>query len=129
LRLANAECDRLIAMGEGWWRVAPQDSEHDARVLLYRLRPRRYLDRVLLAWAHAQADADDAAWTALATLPQRWTAPTFPLKAADFIARGVARGPALGAALRTAEEAWIAAGFGDDPGMLARLADEASRAT
>lgn len=129
LRLANAECDRLIAMGEGWWRIAPQDGEHDARVLLYRLGPQRYLDRVLLAWANAQADAADTAWTALATLPQRWTAPAFPLKAGSFIARGVPRGPALGAALRAAEEAWIAAGFPDDPDALAKLADEASRGT
>ena len=30
--------------------------------------------------------------------PTRWTAPAFPLKAADFIARGVAKGPRLGAA-------------------------------
>jgi poly(A) polymerase len=127
LRLANAESDRLIAMADGWWRVAPQDGEHDARVLLYRLGPQRYLDRVLLAWAHAQADADDAAWTALATLPQRWTAPAFPLKAADFIGRGVARGPALGAALRAAEESWIAAGFPDDRATLVRLADAAAR--
>jgi poly(A) polymerase len=44
-------------------------------------------------------------------LPQRWTAPSFPLKAADFMQRGVAKGPALGAALRAAQEAWIAADF------------------
>ena len=37
--------------------------------------------------------------------------PAFPLKAADFIARGVEKGPVLGAVLRAAEEAWIAAGF------------------
>ena len=45
------------------------------------------------------------------TLPQRWTAPTFPLRAADFIARGLEKGPGLGAALARSEEAWIAAGF------------------
>jgi poly(A) polymerase len=51
---------------------------------------------------------------AKATLPQRWTAPVFPLKAADFIKRGVEKGPALGAALAAAEKAWIAAGFPAD---------------
>jgi hypothetical protein len=45
------------------------------------------------------------------TLPEHWTVPAFPLKAADFIARGVEKGPALGEAMRAAEEAWIAAGF------------------
>ena len=44
-------------------------------------------------------------------LPQRWTAPVFPLKAADFMKRGVPQGPGLGAAIAAAEQAWIAAGF------------------
>ena len=34
-----------------------------------------------------------ARWIELARLPERWTAPKFPLKAADFIARGIAEGP------------------------------------
>jgi poly(A) polymerase len=37
--------------------------------------------------------------------------------------RGIAKGPALGAALRAAEEAWIAAGFPDDARALAAIAD------
>ena len=41
------------------------------------------------------------------------------------MARGVERGPALGAALRAAEEAWIAAGFPQDATALARIAAEA----
>src|SRR5882672_4208019 len=61
----------------------------------------------------------------LATLPSRWSAPVFPLKAADFIARGVEKGPALGAALAAAEEAWIAAGFPGDAASLDKLANEA----
>ena len=63
---------------------------------------------------------------ALASLPQRWTAPVFPLKAADFIKRGIAKGPALGEALRAAEAAWIAAGFPDEAdGAQAAIADKA----
>jgi len=42
---------------------------------------------------------------------ERWTVPVFPLKAADFIKRGVPKGPALGAAMHEAEEAWIAKDF------------------
>mgnify|MGYP003339498108 CR=1 FL=1 len=60
---------------------------------------------------------DAAAWQALATLPQRFIAPKLPLKAADLLALGVARGPALGAALRRAEAAWVAADF---PGEIGR---------
>ncbi len=110
LRLSNAETERLLAL-DGWWRVAPAAGEQPAHALLYQLGPQSFVDRVLLAWAHASADAADADWHALATLPRRWTAPNFPLKAAHFTRRGVAKGPALGAALRAAEAAWIAADF------------------
>jgi poly(A) polymerase len=111
LRLSNAEHERLASIGEGWWRVRPDD-ERAARTLLYRLGPQRYVDRVLVAWARAWPQgARDQGWRALACLPQRWTVPVFPLKAQDFIKRGVERGPALGAAMRIAEEAWIAADF------------------
>ncbi len=69
----------------------------------------------------------DAACRTLATLPARWAVPVFPLKAVDFIARGVAKGPALGAALKAAEEAWIAAGFPEDNVALAAITDVAVR--
>ena len=110
LRLANAESERLMAL-ETWWRVTPAAGEHAARALLYHLGPQSFTDRVLLAWARSLAKTSDSAWRALATLPQRWTAPVFPLKAADFIRRGVPAGPALGAAMRAAKDAWISADF------------------
>ena len=59
-------------------------------------------------------------------LPERWTAPKFPLKAADFIARGVAEGPALGQVLALAEDAWLAADFPLDAAALAAIADQAA---
>jgi poly(A) polymerase len=111
LRLTNAEHERLASMGERWRAIAPDKGQHAARALLYRLKAERTTDRVLLAWARSQASANDAAWRALAELPEHWTVPVFPLKAADFIARGIEKGPALGEALRAAEEAWIAAEF------------------
>jgi tRNA nucleotidyltransferase/poly(A) polymerase len=114
LRLSNAEHERLTSIGDGWWRISPA-SEQAGRALLYRLGPQRFVDRVLVAWSRAWPQgAADAAWRELATLPERWTVPVFPLKAADFVARGVERGPALGAAMREAEAAWIAAGFPGD---------------
>ena len=122
LRLANAEHERLASMAEHWREITPAAGEQPARALLYRLRAQHYTDRVLLAWARSNATAHDEAWHALASLPQRWNAPVFPLKAADFISRGVEKGPALGAALAAAEEAWIAAGFPDDPEELDAIA-------
>jgi poly(A) polymerase len=114
LRLANNEHERLASMGESWGRISPLYGEKAAKALLYRLRPQNFTDRVLLGWARSSASAHDSEWRALAMLPLRWTAPVFPLKAADFMKRGVQQGPALGVALAAAEQAWIMAGFPDD---------------
>jgi tRNA nucleotidyltransferase/poly(A) polymerase len=127
LRLFNSESERLASIANRWWRVSPALGEAGAQVLLYRLGPARYVDRVLIAWTRAPQGAADPAWRALAALPTRWSAPRFPLKSADLIARGVPRGPALGAAMRAAEEAWIAARFPQDDTALDRLANDAAR--
>ncbi len=111
LRLSNAERDRLQAMVDGWWRVGADLTPKAARALLYRLGPAGYADRVLLAWSRSQDAPDDSRWRALAALPDRWQPPSCPIVAADLIARGVPKGPALGEALREAEAAWIAADF------------------
>jgi hypothetical protein len=41
----------------------------------------------------------------------------------------MAKGPALGSALRRAEEEWVVQGFPRDRDSLARIADAAARAT
>jgi poly(A) polymerase len=128
LRLSNADHDRLAAMADGWWRAGPDLGAQGGRAFLYRLGPERFIDRVLLAWTRSPAGAGDAAWHELAHLPARWTVPRFPIRAADFLARGLQRGPELGAALRTAEDAWIAAGFPDDAGSLETIMAAAVRA-
>jgi poly(A) polymerase len=125
LRLSNAEAKALDSMGHRWWRFATKD-EANARRLLYRLGAERYHDRVLLAWARAGGDVASSRWRALAELPQRWTAPKFPLRAADFIARGMAEGPALGHVLTLAEDAWLAADFPLEEAALASIADQAA---
>ncbi|MGY4626581.1 CCA tRNA nucleotidyltransferase [Bradyrhizobium sp. USDA 4486] len=125
LRLSNAEAKALDSMGHRWWRFAAKDEAH-ARRLLYRLGAERYQDRVLLAWARDGGDTGSSRWRALAELPQRWTAPKFPLKAADFIARGLAEGPALGHVLTLAEDAWLAADFPLEEAALASIADQAA---
>jgi poly(A) polymerase len=126
LRLSGAESERLLAL-EHWWRVAPDPDAQPAHALLYRLKPQSFVDRVLVAWARSDAGAANVGWRHLASLPQRWPVPDFPLKAADFMKRGVAVGPQLGASLRAAEVSWIAADFPADPAALNRIADEAAR--
>jgi poly(A) polymerase len=125
LRLSNAESERLAPL-DGWWRVAPAEGERAARAVLYHLGPQPFTDRVLLAWSRTDAGAGDTSWRELATLPQRWTAPAFPLKSADFTRRGVRAGPALGAAMRAAKEAWIAADFPADRAMIEAIAERAA---
>jgi poly(A) polymerase len=127
LRLTNSEVGRLTSMAEGWRRISPKIGEQGARALIYRLGARAFTDHALLGWARSEAGAHDKAWLGLSTLPQRWSAPVFPLKSDDFTKRGVAKGPALGMALRAAEAAWVAAGFPADKAALDGIADEAAK--
>jgi len=124
LRLSNSEAKALDSMGHRWWRLEGMD-EARARRRLYRLGEGAYRDRLLLAWARAGRDSEPARWIELARLPLRFTPPKFPLRAADFISRGVAEGPALGHVLTLAEDAWLAADFPLEPAQLSSLADQA----
>ena len=110
-----------------WRRISPAFGENALKTLLYRLNPQHFTDHALLGWARSEATAHDARWHELATLPQRWTAPEFPLKAGDFMKRGLAQGPSLGAAIASAERAWIAAGFTQERRVLDDIADAAAK--
>ncbi|HEY8442067.1 MAG TPA: CCA tRNA nucleotidyltransferase [Xanthobacteraceae bacterium] len=123
LRLANAEHERLVCMGEEWRSVSPAEGEQGGRRLLYRLASEHFVDVVLLAWSRSTADADDQSWRMLTALPARWTAPIFPLKSTHFIRRGIAKGPKLGAAIAAAEKAWMRADFPLDAASLDAIAD------
>jgi poly(A) polymerase len=122
LRLSNAEAERLSALDD-WWRITPAADDRLGHALLYELGPQSFTDRVLVAWARSQAGTADLAWHNFANLPQRWTAPDFPLQSADFTRRGVAAGPALGAAMRAAKQVWIAADFPQDAAAIEAIAD------
>jgi poly(A) polymerase len=125
LRLTRDETKKLDSMGHRWWRLGGMD-EARAKRRLYRLGEDRYRDRLMLAWARAGQGAAPDPWRRFATLPERWHAPAFPLKAADFIARGFSAGPALGHVLTLAEDAWLAADFPLDETSLAAIADQAA---
>jgi poly(A) polymerase len=128
LRLSNTEFQRLSSMADGWWRIQAEMPERGARALLYRLGPAAYLDRVLLSWSRSQASPQDESWSALAQFPQRWSVPKFPVASADFAAHGIGKGPALGVALRKAEEAWIGADFPSDPAEVKEIVRSAAGA-
>ena len=126
LRLSNKDTDQLNSMAHRWRRWSTLD-EAGARVRLYKLGEARYRDRMMLAYARVGSDIDFGRMASLVTLPERWPAPKFPLKAGDFLARGLSPGPALGAALAQAENAWIDAGFPLDPATLDGIAAAAAR--
>lgn len=124
LRLTNGETRALESMADGWWRFAGLD-EIEARRTLYRLGPTDFCRRVMFAWSRAGGNVDPEPWHELVTLPKRWDAPKFPLRAADFIDRGIAAGPALGRVLALAEEAWLARDLPLEANVVAVIADEA----
>lgn len=126
LRVSNAEYERLASMADRWWHISSVWDQQRARVSLYRLGRERYLDRVLLAWARSPETAADDRWSSMVRLPEHWMIPRFPLRAADFVARGLPKGPQLGRALAMAEEAWTVAGFPVDCRSLAMIADGAT---
>ena len=123
LRLSNAEAKALDSMGHRWWRLDGMD-EASARRRLYRLGEDRYRDRLMMAWARSGDERNSARWRELATLPERWRVPEFPLKAADFMKRGIAEGPLLGRVLALAEDAWLAADFPIDASAIDAIADQ-----
>jgi poly(A) polymerase/tRNA nucleotidyltransferase (CCA-adding enzyme) len=110
-------------MGHRWWRLKGMD-EPRARQRLYRLGNQRYRNRMLLAWARDGEGGHAAEWKQLVALPERWTPPVFPLKAADFMARGIPKGPVLGHVLALAEDAWMANDFPMEVDVITVIADQ-----
>lgn len=111
LRLSKAEGKRLAGLGDLTPEFGPDGGEAVGRLMLYRLGAQAFRDRIRLAAIDAGGDTPDGAWRDLASLPDRWSPPKPPLTPTDLMGRGVREGPALGAALRAFEAAWIAADF------------------
>lgn len=122
LRLSNNEGDRLLALAGP--AATPGMCEKGQKAFLYRFGRQKFDDRALIAFARSGALLGDEGWRALIDLAETWEIPVFPLSAADFMERGLNPGPALGKALKAAEEAWIEAGFPMDEAAL----DEVRRA-
>ena len=107
LRLSNIDRRRLIAATE------PSGNE-DALALHYRLGETLATDRLLLS----DRPIEDAKALVGAT------APSFPIKGGDLVARGIGKGPDVARLLRVVEGHWIAEGF-PDAVRTAQIADAA----
>ena len=106
LRLANAERDRIAGdarRGALRSRRCPTRARPGARSIA--LGAEAYRDGVAYAFAWSGGRRRRRGAT-LYALPDRWTAPKFPLGGRDIIGAGV-RGPAVGELLRAVEAWWI----------------------
>ena len=123
LRLSNAERDYLGIIATET--VAPELDAVERRHLIHRLGAAASRELVLLCWAR---NNDDAGWQSLLDLAAGWSPKALPLSGDDVLARGVARGPAVGAALSAVEHWWVEGNFtADRAACLARLDVEISR--
>jgi poly(A) polymerase len=96
--------------------------------LLFRHGRQAAADALILAQADARPGNDDD-WERARKFLQDIEEPRLPFSGADFIARGLTEGQAIGTALQELQARWIAAGFPTDPARLARLLDETLRGT
>jgi poly(A) polymerase len=111
-KLSNAE-QATLALGTGEALDPALPEEGAAKRLLYRLGADAFPLQVLLAWATRGAAADDPDWRRALTLPERWQAPSFPVRGPDLAPFNL-EGPALGEVLRALEQHWIDGGFAAD---------------
>lgn len=111
LRLSGEERDtlRLVAAGGGTQRALALTER--SRETLYRLGAEQFSKAVLVAWVRSAAPASDNIWRKIALLPEQWHPGECPIKGSDAVAAGIQPGPAVGAAVRRLEEAWIASDF------------------
>lgn len=109
-RLSNAEAERIEAL-HGAPELSAAMRANELRRLIYQLGAPAYRDAALLSFARSRAKPGDAAWRKVVALPNKWTAPEFPVKGRDLMAAGFAAGPGLGTALQQLEDWWIASDF------------------
>ena len=107
LRLSNGERNRIVWAVEDETPMPAEMTPHDVRAAVYRVGVQVVTDRARLALA----ETGDPAWADVIQFAESWAKPAMPLTGADLIARGYAPGPALGEALRKAENAWIGSDF------------------
>ena len=127
LRLSNAEYARLALAAGLVEELHGRDgrfSPHELNTMLFLHGRAGAADALALLHAESDAPPDDAGWRQAATFIAEAEPPTFPLKGADLVARGVAPGRALGAALKRLQANWIRAGFPRDPRRVLQLLED-----
>lgn len=123
LRLTNQETERLRRLAIAG-PVTPGFRPAERRAILYRNGSATWRDAVVVSWAEKGAPPDDPDWTSLYRLAEEWPVPTFPLRGAHLLERGIPAGRELGQLLQELEDWWIATDFTlGAEALLAKLAD------
>lgn len=125
LRLSNAEAARLRGYAKAFPALRGRAEWLDA-VDIRRLVAEFGLGPVSDAVAALDGEprprlTDDARTSLAAFRSGRIQVPVLPVAGRDFVELGIPRGPAVGAALTRAREAWIAAGCAEGEGERTRL--------
>jgi hypothetical protein len=128
LRLSYAEAQRAQAAARALetlhgYMAPPQPKA--LRAFLYRHGAEAARDALTLAQAEAGVAAHEEDWAKADALVATTPRPRLPFSGADLLARGVAPGRGMGAALKAVEALWIAADFPEDAARLASLLDAA----
>lgn len=128
LRLSNAEYGRLAGAAsalEGLHGLRAPPSLGELRALLLEHKRTAAQDGLTLAHVDSGAAPDDPAFASAFRFVSDTPEPSLPFTGADIVARGVAQGQGVGAALKSLQALWIRAGFPKEPEQLTRLLDEA----
>ena len=128
LRLSNAEHERLAALAgalEALHGHSAPPSLGELRALLFERGRLGARDAISLSQVDAGVGAQDARFAHAYRFLSDTPIPRLPFSGADILARGVAPGARVGAALKTLQALWIRADFPREPEVLARLIDEA----
>jgi len=128
LRLSNAEHERLAALAgalEALHGHSAPPGPGELRALLFARGRQGARDAIRLAQVDAGAGAEEARFAQAYRFVSDTPVPRLPFSGADIVARGVAPGARVGAALKKLQALWIRADFPGEPEALARLIDEA----
>lgn len=123
LRLSNADAARRRAALKAAAMLSPETGRRAGRVVYHRCGERAFRDGALIAAARG---AGEAFLTRMTRLADADAPPPFPFTGKDAIALGLEAGPAVAAALKAAEAAWIDEDF-PDRSRAAELLDVAVR--
>lgn len=121
LRLSNAETRRLTMMATNAQSLRKPPPDPAVRVLVHRLGTAGALDTLRLAAARHGAEE----WAAALSCAKAFSPPPLPWRAEDLVARGIPRGPRLGALLRKLERKWSEHDFPHDVNVLDELLQNA----